>query len=226
MGNVEPEYGMSCVDCAALSCAKGNGEYPAFCPTARMSEEEVGQSANAYREDEFALRVMREASATGTRAFSEHLCRAEEIMDFARRMGYRRIGIATCSGLADYARLYAKVLRIHGFDVFGVACKVGSIPRAKLEAVESCCDFGTVSCNPLLQVEKLNEAKTDLNVVIGLCVGHDTLFYQRSDAPCTTLVTKDRVLANNAGAVFQVLNSPSPYSRMLKEDESFSPLGE
>lgn len=220
------EFELSCLDCATSSCAKAKGDYPAFCPTKAMTEQEKVESVQAYRDDELALSVMRAASATGARAFSDHLCRVEEIMDFCRRMGYRKIGVAACSGLAAEARLFAKVLRVHGFEVYGIACKVGAVSRASLEAAESCCDFGLVSCNPLMQAKMLNEADVDINVVIGLCVGHDALFYKHADAPCTTLVTKDRALANNAAAVFQVLGSASPYSRLLKEDESFSPLGE
>lgn len=38
---------------------------------------------------------------------------------------------------------------------------------------------------------------------MGLCVGHDCLFNRHSAAPVTTLVAKDRVLANNpAGALY------------------------
>lgn len=39
--------------------------------------------------------------------------------------------------------------------------------------------------------------KTDLNIAIGLCVGHDALFSKYSDAPVTTLIAKDRVLGHN-----------------------------
>ena len=55
-------------------------------------------------------------------------------------------------------------------------------------------------CNPILQARLLNEAHTDLNVVIGLCVGHDSLFYRYSEAYVTTLITKDRVTGNNPAA--------------------------
>ena len=63
---------------------------------------------------------------------------------------------------------------------------------------------GDIMCNPILQAKTLNNEKTQLNVVIGLCVGHDSLFYKYSDALTTTLITKDRVLAHNpAGALYQ-----------------------
>lgn len=209
----------SCIDCATSACALGEGSYPEFCPTLRMDAE---TSAAPYLDDPFALKVMREASATSSRAFCERLCRIEETMDFARRMGYRKIGIACCSALSNEARLCAKILRLHGFEVFGAACKVGAMPKARLEAQESCCDFGAVSCNPLAQARLLNEAGTHFNLVLGLCVGHDSLFYRHSEAPCTTMVVKDRALANNPAAAFQVARSASPYNRLLKEDESLS----
>ena len=52
-------------------------------------------------------------------------------------------------------------------------------------------------CNPILQARVLNREKTDLNIAIGLCVGHDALFSKYSDAPVTTLIAKDRVLGHN-----------------------------
>jgi uncharacterized metal-binding protein len=63
---------------------------------------------------------------------------------------------------------------------------------------------GAVMCNPIMQAEVLNQAGTDFNVVMGLCVGHDSLFYKYSEALVTTLVAKDRVLAHNpVGALYQ-----------------------
>jgi len=36
-----------------------------------------------------------------------------------------------------------------------------------------------------------------------LCVGHDMIFTKHSEAPVSSLITKDRVLANNpAGVVY------------------------
>ena len=56
---------------------------------------------------------------------------------------------------------------------------------------------GPVACNPVLQAQLLNEAGTELNIVMGLCVGHDSLFYKHAKAVTTTLVVKDRVLVHN-----------------------------
>ena len=72
-------------------------------------------------------------------------------------------------------------------------------------------------CNPILQAKLLNAAKTDLNVVVGLCVGHDSLFYKYSDAIVTTAVTKDRVLGHNPAAALYTANSY--YSKLKQEGE-------
>ena len=136
-------------------------------------------------------------------------------MEYARRTGARKLGIAVCSGLLGEGRTLARILRANGFDVYGMACKVGSLTRAELGVADSCCDYGAVSCDPLLQARLLNEAGTDLNIVMGLCVGHDTLFYRHSHAPTTTLVTKDHVTGHNACAGLYA--SKSVYRRRLNE---------
>ena len=62
-------------------------------------------------------------------------------------------------------------------------------------------------CNPIMQAKLLNDARTDLNVVVGLCVGHDSLFYKYSEAMVTTAVTKDRVLGHNPAAALYTAES-------------------
>jgi uncharacterized metal-binding protein len=48
-----------------------------------------------------------------------------------------------------------------------------------------------------MQAEMLNRAGTELNLIVGLCIGHDILFTQHSDAPVSTLVVKDRMSGHN-----------------------------
>jgi len=60
--------------------------------------------------------------------------------------------------------------------------------------------IGFVSCNPIAQALLLNEVETDFNIIVGLCVGHDSLFIKYSKAPVTVLIAKDRRLAHNPAA--------------------------
>ena len=68
-------------------------------------------------------------------------------------------------------------------------------------------------CNPVLQAMILNREGTDFNVILGLCVGHDSLFLKYSEALCTVLAVKDRVLGHNPLAAVYNLDS---YYRSLK----------
>ena len=71
-----------------------------------------------------------------------------------------------------------------------------------------------VMCNPVGQAALLAEAGTEFNVVMGLCVGHDSLFLMHSKAPATVLVVKDRVLGHNPVAALYTSHS---YYRRLNE---------
>lgn len=204
----------SCIDCGAESCEKLDGKNPPFCLTTHMDGDLLRETMALYTEDEENVAVTRASAEVET----EYYCKAtriEEIVHFAGRMGYKKIGIATCIGLLNEARIAARVFRKAGFEVYGAACKVGSQMKTSVGLPETCEAVGAVMCNPILQAKLLNQAGTDLNVVIGLCVGHDSLFYKYSDALVTTLVTKDRVLGHNpAAALYQ---AHSYYSRLLED---------
>ena len=135
------------------------------------------------------------------------LTRVEETMDFARRMGFHKIGIATCAGLLKESHALARILRANGFEVCSVACKAGMADKALLGVPEACRSIGTNMCNPILQAKLLNKQGTELNLLVGLCVGHDSLFYKYSHALCTTLVTKDRVTGHNPAAALYTAES-------------------
>lgn len=142
----------------------------------------------------------------------QHYCqytRVQEIVEFARKLGFHKIGVATCVGLLHESRILARILRFHGFEVFGMGCKAGMVKKAELGIPAECNAVGANACNPIFQAKMLNAAGTQLNIVVGLCVGHDSLFYKYSDALVTTLVAKDRVLGHNPAAA--LYNAESYY---------------
>ncbi len=147
----------------------------------------------------------REFSALATAIESEgymKLTRLEETIIFARRMGFKRLGVAFCVGFSDEAGLLEDVLKWE-FDVYSVCCKIGGISKDRLNMKKLHGNDHESMCNPILQAEMLNRAGTDMNIILGLCVGHDMLFTKHSEAPVTTLVAKDRVLAHNpVGALY------------------------
>ena len=146
--------------------------------------------------------------------------RVEETMDFARRMGWRRLGIAHCVGLMQEARVAKDIFEAHGFEVFTVCCKTGSIDKEtvglKDEEKVRPGQF-EVMCNPVGQAALLARSGTQFNVVIGLCVGQDSLFLAHSKAPATVLVVKDRVLGHNPVAA--LYTNHSYYRRLSQRGE-------
>ena len=211
----------SCVDCAVHSCELEDGIYPDFCPTAAMLDDMnsadtmsriFDEALDLYIDDNENNKIAIAAAEVEYENYCK-MTRIEEIAEFAKKIGAAKLGIATCIGLLKESAVAAKILRNRGFDVYGVCCKVGAVPKIAIGLEITYETLGKNMCNPILQAKLLNEKKTDLNIVVGLCVGHDSLFYKYSDAPCTTLVTKDRVLGHNpVAALYQ---TDSYYKKLL-----------
>ena len=118
--------------------------------------------------------------------------RLAEIRSFALKAGYKRIGIAHCTAVAKEAAAVKEYFSAD-FEVLALDCKTEQIPKSEFlgEGVLG------ISCNPMGQAEYFNANGSELNVILGLCVGHDILFNKSSLAPSTTLLVKDRVHRHN-----------------------------
>jgi uncharacterized metal-binding protein len=213
------EYtGPICALCTVRACSAepGTKKLPAFCPMLAEAEllEEVERT---YLEQEDLRRLALESARTEAAGY----CRAtriEEIMDFARRIGAQKLGIAHCIGFMHEAKLAREIFVAGGFEVYTACCKVGSIDKERIglkdEEKIRPGQYEAI-CSPVGQAAVLAKAGTQLNVVIGLCVGHDSLFFMHSQAPATVLVAKDRVLGHNPVAALYTSHS---YYRRLKEE--------
>lgn len=170
---------------------------PGYCPS-KMAEEDVANARLSYDDPE-----IRKIAQESARIEAEGYCkwtRVEEICQFAKKMNYSKIGIATCISFVDHAKTLSQILESHGFEVASAACKNGSIAKEEigLRDDEKIRPGGHESmCNPISQACLLNDAGCEFNVVLGLCVGHDSMFFKHSDGLVTTLIAKDRVLAHN-----------------------------
>ncbi len=212
------EYeGPECALCRVIACdgAPGAKTPPRFCPA--LSEAELLAEVEAtYLADDMLRRIAMESARTEAAGYCV-ATRVEETMDFARRMGWRRLGIAHCVGLMREAGVARDIFEANGFEVFTVCCKTGSIDKESVGLTdEEKVHPGQfeVMCNPVGQAALLAGAGTEFNVVIGLCVGHDSLFLMHSKAPATVLVVKDRVLGHNPVAALYTSHS---YYRRLNE---------
>lgn len=136
--------------------------------------------------------------------------RIVEICEFAKKMGYERLGLAFCVGLTKEARLVTEILESHGFEVVSVLCKAGRTSKELIGIEESEKIFqgaDEAMCNPIYQAGLLNHENSELNILLGLCVGHDSLFFKYAQAPTTVLAVKDRVTGHNPLAAIYLSES-------------------
>ena len=147
----------------------------------------------AYHQDN--LRVARAASKIEGRYYMQKT-RLEEILLFAYEMGYRKLGVAFCIGLSEEASILCRFLRKE-FDVISLCCKACAIEKNILDLQKINPEATETMCNPIGQAMILNREKTDLNLICGLCIGHDILFTEYCQAPVSTFIVKDRVLGHN-----------------------------
>lgn len=147
-------------------------------------------------------KIMR-VSTEVVREAHNKLNRLDEIILFSKKMDYKKIGIVFCIATKKEAEMLANILK-KDFEVYSVCCKVGGIDKKEVGAVNKIDGRKEVSCNPCCQADVLNEKHTDLNIILGLCMGHDILFQMESKSPCTTLLVKDRINQNCTSKIFDV----------------------
>lgn len=184
---------LSCVDCAVTACRYGKDNYPAFCLTKAMSEDDKASVLPLYNDDDINLKyAFWSATVEGT--YYGEMARVEETMEFARRVDVVKIGLAYCCELKTEAELYAKILDINGFETYMIDCKVGDLDAGEVFNGQP---SGRILCNPVLQAQLLNEAGVDMNILMGLCAGSDALFIKHASAMTTIMINKDRLTCNN-----------------------------
>jgi uncharacterized metal-binding protein len=198
-----------CAKCGIKNkiCRSPEGQGPAFCPTLHRKEV-IGKATEEYTKPDI-LKFAREASIQeaecyinrGVKPYILHPTkpRVQETCEFAQKMGYKKLGIAFCSGLHGEALSLTQILEAQGFEVVSVACKTGGTPKEQIG----------------IKDEEKIRIGTEFNILVGLCVGHDSLFLKYSKAYCTALVAKDRVLSHNPCAA--LYTTGSYYARMLRK---------
>ncbi|MDO9211144.1 MAG: DUF1847 domain-containing protein [Deltaproteobacteria bacterium] len=223
----------SCDSCTVMACwPKGPADIlkgPANCPTKNYPDI-VKKARDLYLKDPFhrqmqlsgaRLEGMSSQTPPGGTEINMKLTRVEELIMFCKMMRYKKIGFAHCIGCIGEAKELSHIFRSRGFDTVQVNCKVGAIEKGEIGIAEDekvrMFTFETI-CNNIAQALILNEEKTDLNVIVGLCLGHDISFTRMSKAPVTTLIVKDRRLGHNPAAALYQGSPPCNfyYGRMGK----------
>jgi len=223
---------VECAKCSKVVCYSEHSlEGESNCPTKTKSE--IIQRALKEYDSPEVREFARQASIQEFECYMnlpEGLTtrnpRVEEVAQFAKKMGYKKLGIAFCSGLRGEAETLVTILENRGFEVVSVCCKAGGIEKERIGITD---EQKIVSlfrgpghwetmCSPISQAEILNDEGTEFNILVGLCVGHDSLFFKYAKAPVTVLVAKDRVFGHNPVAGLYL--SPSVYYRKLRRKEA------
>ena len=205
-------------------CQKEDGKSPSFCPT-RNYKDVIGKALDELSKPDI-LKFAQQASIQEGEGYAHRESgyenvkpvkpRIAETIEFAHRMDYKRLGLVFCIGLIKEAKVVEKLFSSEGFEVVSALCKLGREPKETIgvrdnQKIRIGC-FESM-CNPIAQAFVMNSENTEFNIVMGLCVGHDSLFLKYSEAPCTVLAAKDRVLGHNPLAAIYTIDS---YYRTLK----------
>lgn len=202
-----------CAKCKPKYCLDGISEetpLPSFCPIKNFKnliQESTAKYKSKKTHSFYLHSALIEKEAYDEKAAREEgkivpiRPRIKEVAEFAKKIGVQKIGIAFCSGLGDEAARASTILENHGLEICSAICSCGSLDKAELGVpseykIRNPEQF-EAACNPILQAELLNQAETGINIIIGLCIGHDMLFTMNSKAPVTTLVVKDRFTGHN-----------------------------
>lgn len=217
----------NCAKCPAVEkiCRIPGGKGPDWCPT-KTREDVLRQTIECYRDPEireFArVASVQEGECYANRTEKPYVMqpvktRLQELIEFSRRMGYKRLGMAFCGGLSNEASVLADILQVQGFEVVSVTCKAGCVAKETIGVKDEEKIYSgkfESMCNPIYQANILNSANTEFNIMLGLCIGHDALFLRNIKGLTTVFAVKDRVTGHNPLAV--LYTSRSYYQRLTK----------
>lgn len=219
-----PTCAVCSVEVSDRFCRNEQGKAPGNCPSTRSPD--IVRQAMEILKDPQVMEFARQASIQEGEAYGgrdkgyAHLHpikpRIQETVEFARKMKFRRICLVFCIGMRKEAEIIHKIFTDNGFETISVMCKAGAISKEDIGLIrEQQIDPGAFEamCNPILQALSANHHESEMNVLFGLCVGHDALFLKYADAYNTVLASKDRLLAHNPLAAIYQYDS---YYRYLK----------
>ena len=202
---------LTCSYCGINNCKFSKTDpLPGNCPT---RQESIQQQALALYEEK-ENHTLAYHSAMLDQSDQPTKTRVEEIIIFAKSCGYQHLGLAFCMGLLKEAKIFTDMLKANGFTVSSIICKNGGFKKEVLEIPEKQEGPSKALCNPIGQALFLNDAQTEFNIILGLCVGHDSLFIKYSEAPITVLAVKDRITGHNPLSPIYLSDS---YYKRLKE---------
>jgi uncharacterized metal-binding protein len=220
-----PTCAVCSIDVPDRFCRQEKGRAPVNCPSTRSLD--IVKQALEILQDPDVLEVARQASIQEGEAYGDRdrgyanirpiKPRIQETVEFACKMKFKRICLVFCIGMRKEAEIIHEIFSANGFETISVMCKAGAVSKEEIGLLrEQQIDPASfeVMCNPILQALTANHHESEMNVLFGLCVGHDALFLKYAKAYNTVLASKDRLLAHNPLAAIYQYDS---YYRYLKK---------
>lgn len=160
------------------------------CGKTKFQKEEVISKYRTHK----TVSVINAAALLVDNGRAGTLSRLEEIIEFAKQMKYKRLGLAYCFGMESLAVSVMQILKANEFIVSAVSCSIGGIMQSEINT-KSC--IHKVACNPAGQAIQLNTENAELTIIMGICLGHDIILQKNLTMDFTTLLVKDRVNDHN-----------------------------
>lgn len=193
-----------CDSCTKVECRSNYPKgIPAWC-TATTFHDAIERTKMNYSEPD-NINIYQAAGKIVTRGYSKWP-RVQEAIEFAKELKLKKVGLASCAALLNELGLVAQIFTGAGFEVVSSACQIGRVSPEDRGVNYDNIDRRHMFCNPIAQAEICNVAGTQLNFILGLCLGHDILFTRHSKAPASVLIVKDRVTGHNPAAVLYASN--------------------
>lgn len=209
---------LGCSFCNGEPCRHGNFErMPKNCPTLTSSEI-VEDAIEEYRNDP-ASKQLCDTIWRSYLPYTRKQGRVEALVGFCHDLGIRKIGIATCVAFLECAQILEEILEAQGFQTITVCCQAGAVDSRVLGYDPA--SLGRqrerfTLCNPIAQAEILNEGQTEINIMLGLCLGHDMIFTRYAQAPTTVMAIKDYVYDHKPSTALLTRRHPV-YKRLVNE---------
>jgi uncharacterized metal-binding protein len=207
-----------CVHCTVMRCgsAEKNGGVPSSCPTVKYADLIEGTKEKYHLSENQAViqgwyTLMNKILNPEKPRERLSWTRIDEIQEYARIRGMKKLGIASCYALLFESKLLSDILEANGFEVISVSCLCGELNPQDMGLQ------GNFFCNPIMQAEVLNSEKTELNIMVGLCVGHDILFLRHCKGEITPLIVKDRALGHNPAAALYMSQNRFYQDRFVRK---------
>ena len=207
------EIHKSCINCGAKGCGENRPElFPSFCFTANLDKAIQQEAADLYHSDPETAKIAAVA-ATVEADFYRKYNRVQETVEFLKRMGCKKVGIASCRGLLEESRIFSEILNKHEIENVTAACKMGAIDKTHVglpheKKIHHKDGRHESICNPILQAKALAAWGAEYAVLMGLCIGHDSMFIKYATYPVTVMVVKDRIFMHNPAIALYTAHTP------------------